>query len=134
MESSIKKSLDDYYGIIRDAEYQMKEKFNDVWNQIVDDDNKLIQYSAKESIILQSGKKIQNILEKVLNKFDNSFKYVLNEDEDILIYLKNTIICTIKLYKLKIVIRFMNYDLTISSMNDDTKLLEAYINNKKINI
>ena len=134
MESSIKKSLDDYYGIIRDAEYQMKEKFNDVWNQIVDDDNKLIQYSDKESIILQSGKKIQNILEKILNKFDNSFKLVLNEDENILVYLKNTIICTIKLYKLKIVLRFMNYDLTISSMSDDTKLLEAYINNKKINI
>jgi hypothetical protein len=134
MESSIKKSLDDYYGIIRDAEYQMKEKFNDVWNQIVDDDNKLIQYSDKESIIQQSGKKIQNILEKVLNKFDDSFKYVLNEDENIIIYLKNNIICTIKLYKLKIVIRFMNYDLTISSMSDDTKLLEAYINNKKINI
>ena len=134
MESSIKKSLDDYYGIIRDAEYQMKEKFNDVWNQIVDDDNKLIQYSDKESIILQCGKKIQSILEKVLNKFDSNFKLVLNEDENIIVYLKNSIICTIKLYKLKLVIRFMNYDLTISSMSDDTKLLEAYINNKKINI
>ena len=134
MESSIKKSLDDYYGIIRDAEFQMKEKFNDVWNQIVDNDNKLITYTEKETIILQSGKKIQNILEKVLNKFDNSFKYVLKENDDIEIYLKNNVICTIKLFKLKIVIRFMNYDLTISGLNDDIKLLEAYIENKKINV
>ena len=67
METSIKKSLDDYYGIIRDAEYQMKEKFNDIWNQIVDNDNKLIKYTEKEIIILQSGKKIQNILEKILS-------------------------------------------------------------------
>lgn len=134
MESNIKKSLDDYYGIIRDAEYQMKEKFNDIWNQIVDNDNKLIKYTEKETIILQTGKKIQNILEKVLNKFDDNFKFVFNENEDIEIYLKNNIICMIKLYKLKIVIRFMNYDLTMSGPNDDTKLLEAYIKNKKINV
>ena len=105
-----------------------------VWNQIVDNDNKLITYTEKETIILQSGKKIQNILEKVLNKFDNSFKYVLKENDDIEIYLKNNVICTIKLFKLKIVIRFMNYDLTISGLNDDIKLLEAYIENKKINV
>jgi len=134
IETSIKKSLDDYYGIIRDAEYQMKEKFNDIWNQIVDNDNKLIKYTEKETIILQSGKKIQNILEKVLNKFDDNFKFVFNENDDIEIYMKNIVICTIKLYKLKIVIRFMNYDLTISGLNDDTKLLEAYIKNKKLNV
>jgi len=50
-----------------------------------------------------------------------------------MIYLKDNLICTIKLFKLKIVIKFMNYDLTISGTNDDTKLLDAYINNKKIN-
>jgi len=132
MESNIKKSLDDYYGIIRDAEYQMKEKFNNIWNQIVDNENKLIKYSEKEKIILKANKKIQNILEKIFNKFDDNFKYVEKED-DIMIYLKDNLICTIKLFKLKIVIKFMNYDLTISGTNDDTKLLDAYINNKKIN-
>jgi hypothetical protein len=132
MESNIKKSLDDYYGIIRDAEYQMKEKFNNIWNQIVDNENKLIKYSEKEKIILKANKKIQNILEKIFNKFDDNFKYIEKED-DIMIYLKDNLICTIKLFKLKIVIKFMNYDLTISGTNDDTKLLDAYINNKKIN-
>uniref|UniRef100_A0A6C0H207 Uncharacterized protein n=1 Tax=viral metagenome TaxID=1070528 RepID=A0A6C0H207_9ZZZZ len=132
MESNIKKSLDDYYSIIRDAEYQMKEKFNNIWNQIVDNENKLIKYSEKEKIILKANKKIQNILEKIFNKFDDNFKYV-EKDDDIMIYLKDNLICTIKLFKLKIVIKFMNYDLTISGTNDDTKLLDAYINNKKIN-
>jgi len=132
MESNIKKSLDDYYGIIRDAEYQMKEKFNNIWNQIVDNENKLIKYSEKEKIILKANKKIQNILEKIFNKFDDNFKYI-EKDDDIMIYLKDNLICTIKLFKLKIVIKFMNYDLTISGTNDDTKLLDAYINNKKIN-
>jgi hypothetical protein len=41
-------------------------------------------------------------------------------------------VCKIILYKLKIMVRFMNYDLTINSMSDDTKLLDAYIMNKKI--
>jgi hypothetical protein len=110
----------------------MKEKFNNIWNQIVDNENKLIKYSEKEKIILKANKKIQNILEKIFNKFDDNFKYI-EKDDDIMIYLKDNLICTIKLFKLKIVIKFMNYDLTISGTNDDTKLLDAYINNKKIN-
>ena len=72
MESNIKRSLDDYYGIIRDAEYQMKERFNDVWDQIVDQENKLIVYSEKEQIVNKSNKKIQNIIDKILSKFGDS--------------------------------------------------------------
>lgn len=133
MESNIKKSLDDYYTIIRDAEFQMKEKFNDIWSQIVDDDNKLIKYTDKEKIINNSPKKIQNILEKILNKFDNNFNFALNDNDDIDIIINNKIICIIKLFKVKIVVKFMNYDLTITNLSDDTKLLDAYILNKKIN-
>ena len=133
MESTIKKSLDDYYSIIRDAEFQMKEKFNDIWSQIVDDDNKLIKYTDKEKIINNSPKKIQNILEKILNKFDNHFNLALNDNDDIEIYINNNMVCLIKLFKVKIVVKFMNYDLTIISLSDDTKLLDAYILNKKIN-
>ena len=132
MESNIKRSLDDYYGIIRDAEYQMKERFNDVWDQIVDQENKLIVYSEKEQIVNKSNKKIQNIVDKILSKFDDNFKFVIGEDENINILHKKEIVCKIILYKLKIVVRFMNYDLTINNMSDDTKLLDAYIMNKKI--
>jgi hypothetical protein len=132
MESNIKRSLDDYYGIIRDAEYQMKERFNDVWDQIVDQENKLIVYSEKEQIVNKSNKKIQNILDKILSKFDDNFKFVIGEDENINILHKKEIVCKIILYKIKIVVRFMNYDLTINNMSDDTKLLDAYIMNKKI--
>lgn len=133
MESNIKKSLDDYYTIIRDAEFQMKEKFNDIWSQIVNEDNKLIKYTDKEKIINNSPKKIQNILEKILNKFDNHFKLALNDNDDIEIFINNNMICLIKLFKVKLIIKFMNYDLTVTCLSDDTKLLDAYILNKKIN-
>jgi hypothetical protein len=133
MESNIKKSLDDYYTIIRDAEFQMKEKFNDIWSQIVNEDNKLIKYTDKEKIINNSPKKIQNILEKILNKFDNHFNLALNDNDDIEIFINNNMVCLIKLFKVKIVLKFMNYDLTITNLSDDTKLLDAYILNKKIN-
>jgi hypothetical protein len=61
MEMSIKKSLDDYYGIIREAEYKMKEQFNDIWDSIVDEENQLIKYSMKEELVSNVGKKVQNI-------------------------------------------------------------------------
>ena len=85
MESNIKKSLDDYYGIIRDAEYKMKEQFNSIWDSIVDDDNKLIKYTDKEEIIKGAGKKIQTILDKTLSKFNDldNYKFIVNDDGDI---------------------------------------------------
>jgi len=129
MESSIKKSLDDYYGIIRDAEYKMKEQFNNIWDSIVDDDNKLIKYTEKEEIIKGAGKKIQTILDKTLSKFNdsNNYKFILNEDGHINVLYKLKSICIIVLFKLKIVVRFLNYDMTLSGVNDDTKLLDAYL-------
>ncbi len=132
MELNIKKSLDDYYSVIREAEYKMKDKFNDIWNKIVDDENKLIKYTTKDNIIKNSPKKIQNILEKILFKFDNDFKISLDDNDDVNIIYKNKIVSNIKLYKVKIVVRFMNYDLTINSMSDNTELLDAYL--KKIKI
>jgi hypothetical protein len=132
MESNIKKSLDDYYGIIRDAEYKMKEQFNDIWDSIVDDNNKLIKYTEKEQIINSGGKKIQNILDKTLSKFNDDFKFVVNEDGNINILYKLKSVCIIVQYKLKIVVRFLNYDMTLSSINDDTKLLDAYLSRIKI--
>ena len=133
MEAGIKKSLDDYYGIIREAEYKMKDQFNDIWNLIVDDENKLIKYSEKDEIVKGAGKKVQNILDKILSKFDNNFKFVMNDDGNINIVYKMKSICMIILYKIKIVIRFMNYDVTLNGIDDDTKLLDAFILNKKIN-
>jgi hypothetical protein len=129
MESSIKKSLDDYYGIIRDAEYKMKEQFNNIWDSIVDDDNKLIKYTEKEEIIKNSGKKIQTILDKTLSKFNdsNNYRFILNDDGNINVLYKLKSICIIVMYKLKIVVRFLNYDMTLSGVNDDTKLLDAYL-------
>jgi hypothetical protein len=132
MESSIKKSLDDYYGIIREAEYKMKEQFNDIWDSIVDDNNKLIKYTQKEDIINSGGKKIQNILDKTLSKFNDGFKFVINDDGNISILYKSKSVCIIVQYKLKIVVRFLNYDMTLSSINDDTKLLDAYLSRIKI--
>jgi hypothetical protein len=132
MESSIKKSLDDYYGIIRDAEYKMKEQFNDIWDSIVDDNNKLIKYTEKEQIINSGGKKIQNILDKTLSKFNDDFKFVVNEDGNINILYKLKSVCIIVLYKLKIVVKFLNYDMTLTAINDDTKLLDAYLSRIKI--
>ena len=129
MESNIKKSLDDYYGVIRDAEYKMKEQFNNIWDSIVDDDNKLIKYTDKEEIIKSAGKKIQTILDKTLSKFNdsNNYKFIINDDGNINILYKLKSICVIVMYKLKIVIRFLNYDMTLSGINDDTKLLDAYL-------
>jgi hypothetical protein len=129
MESNIKKSLDDYYGIIRDAEYKMKEQFNSIWDSIVDDDNKLIKYTDKEEIIKGAGKKIQTILDKTLSKFNDldNYKFIVNDDGDINVLYKLKSICVIITFKLKIVIRFLNYDMTISGVNDDTKLLDAYL-------
>ena len=129
MESNIKKSLDDYYGVIRDAEYKMKEQFNSIWDSIVDDDNKLIKYTDKEEIIKSAGKKIQTILDKTLSKFNdsNNYKFIINEDGNINVLYKLKSICVIVMYKLKIVIRFLNYDMTLSGVNDDTKLLDAYL-------
>lgn len=132
MESSIKKSLDDYYGIIRDAEYKMKEQFNDIWDSIVDDNNKLIKYTQKEEIINSGGKKIQNILDKTLSKFNDDFKFVINEDGNINILYKLKSVCIIVLYKLKIIVKFLNYDMTLTAINDDTKLLDAYLSRIKI--
>lgn len=132
MESSIKKSLDDYYGIIRDAEYKMKEQFNDIWDSIVDDNNKLIKYTEKEQIINSGGKKIQNILDKTLSKFNDDFKFVVNEDDNINILYKLKSVCIIVIYKLKIVVKFLNYDMTLTAINDDTKLLDAYLSRIKI--
>ena len=133
MENSIKKSLDDYYGIIREAEYKMKDQFNSIWNLIVDDDNKLIKYSEKDEIIKLVGKKVQNILDKILSKFDDNFKFVIN-DGNINVMCRGKNVCNIILYKIKIVVRFMNYDLTLSDVKDSTELLDVYIVNKKINI
>ena len=129
MESNIKKSLDDYYGVIRDAEYKMKEQFNSIWDSIVDDDNKLIKYTDKEEIIKSAGKKIQTILDKTLSKFNdsNNYKFIINEDGNINVLYKLKSICVIIMFKLKIVIRFLNYDMTLSGVNDDTKLLDAYL-------
>lgn len=132
MELSIKKSLDDYYGIIRDAEYKMKEQFNDIWDSIVDDNNKLIKYTQKEEIINSGGKKIQNILDKTLSKFNDDFKFVINEDGNINILYKLKSVCIIVLYKLKIIVKFLNYDMTLTAINDDTKLLDAYLSRIKI--
>jgi hypothetical protein len=132
METNIKKSLDDYYGIIRDAEYRMKDQFNDIWDSIVDDDNKLIKYTKKEEIIKSGAKKVQNILDKILSKFNDDFKFVVNEDGNINILYKLKSVCIIVLYKLKIVVKFLNYDMTLTAINDDTKLLDAYLNRIKI--
>jgi len=132
MENSIKKSLDDYYGIIREAEYKMKDQFNSIWNLIVDDDNKLIKYSEKDEIIKLVGKKVQNILDKILSKFDDNFKFIIN-DGNINVMCRGKNVCNIILYKIKIVVRFMNYDLTLSDVKDSTELLDVYIVNKKIN-
>jgi hypothetical protein len=134
MELNIKKNLDDYYGIIRDAEYKMKEQFNDIWDSIVDEENQLIQYTVKDEIIKGSGKKVQNILDKTLSKFDDNFKFVLNDDGNINILYKMKSICIIIIYKLKIVVRFMNYDMTLTGINDDMRLLDAYLNRIQMNI
>jgi len=128
MEMSIKKSLDDYYGVIREAEYKMKEQFNDIWDSIVDEENQLIKYSMKEELVSNVGKKVQNILDKTLSKFNDNFKFVLNEDGNINIFYKMKSICIIVVYKLKIVVRFMNYDMTLTGIDDDMKLLDAYLN------
>jgi hypothetical protein len=134
MEMSIKKSLDDYYGIIREAEYKMKEQFNDIWDSIVDEENQLIQYTQKEEIIKKAGKKVQNILDKTLSKFDENFKFVVKDDGDINIIYKMKSICLIVVYKLKIVVRFMNYDMTLTGIEDDMRLLDAYLSRMKMDI
>jgi len=134
MEMSIKKSLDDYYGIIREAEYKMKEQFNDIWDSIVDEENQLIKYSMKEELVSNVGKKVQNILDKTLSKFNDNFKFVLNEDANINILYKMKSICIIIVYKLKIVVRFMNYDMTLTGIDDDMKLLDAYLNRLQMTI
>ena len=36
-------------------------------------------------------------------------------------------VCTIIIYKIKIVVRFMNNDLTLNGVEDDTKFLDAYL-------
>ena len=107
----------------------MKEQFNNIWDSIVDDDNKLIKYTDKEEIIKSAGKKIQTILDKTLSKFNdsNNYKFIINDDGNINILYKLKSICVIVMYKLKIVIRFLNYDMTLSGINDDTKLLDAYL-------
>jgi len=134
MELSIKKSLDDYYGVIRDAEYKMKEQFNSVWDSIVNEDNQLIQYTLKEDIINGSGKKVQNILDKILSKFDDNFKFVINDNGNIDILFKMKSICIIIIYKLKIVVRFMNNDMTLTGIEDKHELLDAYLSRIKMNI
>jgi hypothetical protein len=134
MELNIKKSLDDYYGVIREAEYKMKEQFNSVWDSIVNEDNQLIQYTLKDDIINGSGKKVQNILDKILSKFDDNFKFIINDNENIDILYKMKSVCIIKIYKLKIVVRFMNYDMTLTGIEDKHDLLDAYLNRIKMNI
>jgi hypothetical protein len=134
MEMSIKKSLDDYYGIIREAEYKMKEQFNDIWDSIVDEENQLIQYTQKDEIIKKAGKKVQNILDKILSKFDENFKFIVKDDGDINIMYKMKSICLIVVYKLKIVVRFMNYDMTLTGIEDDMRLLDAYLSRMKMDI
>jgi hypothetical protein len=134
MELNIKKSLDDYYGVIREAEYKMKEQFNSVWDSIVNEDNQLIQYTIKDDIINKSGKKVQNILDKILSKFDDNFRFVINENEDINILYKMKSVCIIIIYKLKIVVRFMNYDMTLTGIEDKHDLLDAYLSRIKMNI
>jgi len=134
MELNIKKSLDDYYGVIREAEYKMKEQFNSVWDSIVNEDNQLIQYTLKDDIINGSGKKVQNILDKILSKFDDNFKFIINDNENIDILYKMKSVCIIKIYKLKIVVRFMNYDMTLTGIEDKHDLLDAYLSRIKMNI
>jgi hypothetical protein len=98
----------------------------------VDDNNKLIKYTEKEQIINSGGKKIQNILDKTLSKFNDDFKFVVNEDDNINILYKLKSVCIIVIYKLKIVVKFLNYDMTLTAINDDTKLLDAYLSRIKI--
>jgi hypothetical protein len=43
-------------------------------------------------------------------------------------------ICIIVVYKLKIVVRFMNYDMTLTGIDDDMKLLDAYLNRLQMTI
>ena len=134
MESSIKKSLDDYYGIIREAEYKMKEQFNNIWDSIVDEENQLIQYTEKDEIIKNAGKKVQNILDKTLSKFNEDFKFIIKEDGNINIIYKMKSVCIIVIYKLKIVVRFMNYDMTLTGIDDDMRLLDAYLSRIQMDI
>jgi hypothetical protein len=134
MEMSIKKSLDDYYGIIREAEFKMKEQFNDIWDSIVDEENQLIQYTEKEEIVKGVGKKVQNILDKTLSKFDENFKFVIKDDGNINVIYKMKSICLIIIYKVKIVVRFMNYDMTLTGIDDDMRLLDAYLSRMKMDI
>jgi hypothetical protein len=134
MELNIKKSLDDYYGVIREAEYKMKEQFNSVWDSIVNEDNQLIQYTLKDDIISGSGKKVQNILDKILSKFDENFKFVINENGNIDILYKMKSVCLIVIYKLKIVVRFMNNDMTLTGIEDKHELFDAYLSRIKMNI
>jgi len=135
METNIKKSLDDYYGIIRDAEYRMKDQFNDIWDSIVDDDNKLIKYTKKEEIIKSGTKKVQNILDKILSKFNDEFKFIVSDDNpnNINIIYRMKSVCTIIIYKIKIIVRFMNNDLTLNGVEDDTKFLDAYLTRLSMN-
>jgi len=134
MELSIKKSLDDYYGIIREAEYKMKEQFNNIWDSIVDEENQLIQYTEKDEIIKNAGKKVQNILDKTLSKFNEDFKFIIKEDGNINIIYKMKSVCIIVIFKLKIVVRFMNYDMTLTGIDDDMRLLDAYLSRIQMDI
>ena len=72
-------------------------------------------------------------MDKILSKFDDNFKFVIN-DGNINVMCRGKNVCNIILYKIKIVVRFMNYDLTLSDVKDSTELLDVYIVNKKINV
>ena len=43
-------------------------------------------------------------------------------------------ICIIIIYKLKIVVRFMNNDMTLTGIDDKHELLDAYLSRIKMNI
>ena len=43
-------------------------------------------------------------------------------------------ICLIVIYKIKIVVRFMNYDMTLTGLEDDMRLLDAYLSRMKMDI
>jgi hypothetical protein len=99
---------------------------NEKIDHFLDSNLQLINSSPFSKIFLQ-----YRLLNKKndLFKFNDEFKFIVSDDNpnNVNIMYRMKSVCTIIIYKIKIVVRFMNNDLTLSGVEDDTKFLDAYL-------
>lgn len=131
MEKNINMSLSNYYIILRDYQYEIQTKINDITKQIQGTMNdSIINFNDNYKIIIEKYKdhKMISLLEKILDIIKNKNYIIKINDNDIDIF-KNELNSEIILFKIKIQLKKINIIIC-----DNDNIITFNINKNKENI